>query len=107
MKNLNTLSLSILGLFFFMLSSCKTQEKAVTVSATEEISTVTTENNLVEAKNLYENNCGKCHNLPNPSEYTKEAWTPIMKSMAKKSKLTEEQTQWLLAYVQQNAKNSN
>ncbi|MBN8702580.1 MAG: hypothetical protein J0M08_05920 [Bacteroidetes bacterium] len=40
---------------------------------------------LNEGKNLYEQNCGSCHGLVKPSDYTEEQWIKIVPGMAKKT----------------------
>lgn len=54
---------------------------------------------LAEGKTIYDNSCGKCHELPAPTAYTSEAWVGIMNSMAPKAKLTEEQHKLVYDYV--------
>jgi len=53
---------------------------------------------------LYNLRCGGCHGLPTPSDFTVEDWKPIMAAMAPRAKLTAEETNWVLAYVNANAK---
>ena len=54
---------------------------------------------LYESKNLYENSCNKCHNLYAPSEFTKEQWPKIMKSMQKNAELSDPQIAGILDYI--------
>jgi mono/diheme cytochrome c family protein len=53
---------------------------------------------------VYTAKCGRCHALKEVSNYTAERWVPIMKSMAPKARLSEEETTQVLAYVQAYAK---
>lgn len=55
-------------------------------------------------QSLFENNCGKCHNLPSPTEYSKEKWGPIVKNMRIKARLTEEQGNQVYDYIASLAK---
>lgn len=85
--------------------SCKTQQ---TISPTSEtnsnIANLSNEEILKKGEDLYSLRCGRCHGLPTPSEYTVADWKPIMAAMAPKAKLTAEETNWVLAYVNANAK---
>lgn len=42
---------------------------------------------LAEGKDLFDNNCAKCHRLYKPDEFSAEEWKPIVTRMAKKSHL--------------------
>lgn len=59
----------------------------------------TSEEKLVQGKTIYENSCGKCHELPNPTDHTSVQWVGIMNSMAPKAKLNDEQHQLVYDYV--------
>lgn len=54
---------------------------------------------LVQGKTIYENSCGKCHELPNPTDHTSVQWVGIMNSMAPKARLNDEQHQLVYDYV--------
>lgn len=54
---------------------------------------------IVEGKSLFENNCAKCHDLPKPKDFTKTEWIPIMVSMQKKSKISDEESNKIYAYL--------
>ena len=54
---------------------------------------------LAEGKTLFENNCAKCHKLPQVTEQTREGWIPIVDRMAKKAKITEEQEKLVYNYI--------
>lgn len=80
-----------------------TAKKAVAESAVEEVidmSNFTPE--LVQGKTIYEAKCGKCHDLPRPLSYTKVKWEPIMKSMAKKAKISDADRELVYNYVTMN-----
>lgn len=53
---------------------------------------------------VYETKCKKCHALKNTENYTTEKWPGILKSMAPKAKLTEDETKQVTAYVMTHAK---
>ena len=54
---------------------------------------------LAEGKDLYENNCAKCHELYNPKKFTAEQWTPILIDMQKNADLSDEQRIKVYNYV--------
>jgi len=101
-------SLCLLGVIVY---SCKTQTAtptATTPTVSTAISTATAnltkEEMLKKGEDLFNLKCGRCHGLPSPSEYTIAGWQPIMAAMAPKAKLNAEETNWVLAYVNANAK---
>jgi cytochrome c5 len=59
----------------------------------------------LEGKTLFDNNCGKCHDLPHPSQYSKAQWAKIVPPMAKEAKLDATQENQILLYVQYGAMN--
>ena len=87
--------------------SCKTQTTTPTVT-TPTVSTATAnltkEEMLKKGEDLFNLKCGRCHGLPSPSEFTIADWKPIMARMAPKAKLNAVETNWVLAYVNANAK---
>ncbi|WP_226063437.1 cytochrome C [Kaistella polysaccharea] len=54
---------------------------------------------LAKGKIIFENSCAKCHDLPNASDHSAEAWTGIMNEMAPKAKLTAPQHQMVYNYI--------
>ncbi len=54
---------------------------------------------LYESKYLYENSCNKCHDLYAPTEFSKEQWPKIMKSMQKNAELSDPQIAGILDYI--------
>ena len=69
--------------------------KAPTKEANKMVMTVA----LAEGKNLYENNCAKCHDLFKPQDYSKEAWAPILVSMQEKASLSDMQMATISNYI--------
>ena len=99
-------SLCLIGVIIY---SCTTQQTTKTATATTtETSTITAslskEEMLKRGEDFYTQRCGRCHDLPEPSNFTVEDWKPIMASMAPKAKLNADETNWVLAYVNANAK---
>ena len=54
---------------------------------------------LAEGKDLYENNCAKCHDLFKPQDYSKENWAPILVSMQGKAHLSDIQMASISNYI--------
>jgi hypothetical protein len=53
---------------------------------------------------IFMNRCARCHDLPDPSQYSFERWEVILKTMAPKARLNEEQRVHVTTYIEQNAK---
>lgn len=66
-------------------------------STTPAASVMTAE--LAEGKNLYENNCAKCHRLYDTKEFSAEDWKPIVERMQKKAHLDDIAGQKIYNYV--------
>lgn len=82
--------------------SCTSQ--STTKNTVKDYNFGVTKEQLATAADLYNTRCGKCHDLPSAKDYTAEQWKPIMDAMAPKAKLTDEEKNWVLAYVSMNAK---
>lgn len=54
---------------------------------------------IAEGSSLYDNNCAKCHDLPEIPRYSKEKWQKIVPSMAREAKLDNLQESKIMAYV--------
>lgn len=54
---------------------------------------------LAEGKDLFLNNCAKCHSLKNPNDYTPEKWKPILATMAKRAKISDAEREKIYNYV--------
>lgn len=97
-------SLCLLGVIVY---SCKTQQAApVTTSTETSVATanLSKEEMLKKGEDLFNLKCGRCHGLPSPGDFTVADWKPIIAAMAPKAKLNAEETNWVLAYVNENAK---
>ena len=101
------MKLEVLGIFAIigLLVACSSSKNAVAESKTEtvtEIVVVEMTPELVAGKTIFDNKCGKCHDLPKPSRYSKERWVPIMNSMANKSRLSDDDRDLVYNYVTMN-----
>ncbi|WHF50627.1 cytochrome C [Chryseobacterium gotjawalense] len=54
---------------------------------------------LAQGKVVFDNSCGKCHDLPNPTAHSAQNWVGIMNSMAPKAKLNDAQHQMVYDYI--------
>lgn len=54
---------------------------------------------LQEGRRLYAISCSGCHRLYQPEEHTLEIWKEVMPTMTKKAKLTSDQTNKVIAYI--------
>lgn len=86
-----------------LLVSCGTQKIAsaapTTPAVTETIKTTELTPELAEGKNLYDNNCAKCHKLYEPKKFSKEEWKPILTRMQKKAHLDDNQIASVSNYI--------
>lgn len=95
-------TLCLLGVIVY---SCKTQQATKTAAEATVVTANPNNEEMLKGEVLYNQRCERCHDLPKPSDLTVEHWKPIMASMAPKAKLSAEETNWVLAYVNANAKN--
>lgn len=54
---------------------------------------------LSEGKSLYGMNCAKCHKLYDAKSFTAEEWAPIVLRMQKKARISDEQREYIYAYL--------
>ncbi|MCU4188140.1 cytochrome c [Flavobacterium sp. HXWNR29] len=81
--------------FFLIISACSSNKSTI-----QEPTTIAVKMNKDEAgKMLYENNCAKCHDLYSPKDFNAEQWKPIMLSMQKKAKISDEEREIIYAYL--------
>lgn len=102
---------SIFNFIFFslifagLLASCSPKITPPVVTTTPTISEAKVESNansperLALGKTIFENSCGKCHDLHNPTDYNAQDWVGIMNWMAPKANLNEEQKNMVYNYV--------
>lgn len=64
--------------------------------------TVAVSNDIAEGKDLYENNCAKCHKLYSPKDYSDQDWLPILERMKKQAQLSDLQHDKIYAYIVSN-----
>ena len=84
-----------------ILASCS--QKTVQPMTQTETKPATVED-IAKGKSLYAQNCIKCHESFNPSDFTEKKWRHEIPPMAKKAKIDFEQQNLILAYVLAGAK---
>ncbi|MES2556808.1 MAG: hypothetical protein V4604_11700 [Bacteroidota bacterium] len=95
-----------------MITSCRTTEEISNVEPTKEPVTVPVEPAKEEGlsadalvgEGLFNQHCGRCHDLPVIADYSAERWDRIVPSMAKKSRLTTEQETSVMTFVKESLK---
>lgn len=78
---------------------------ALMVSCTQQGTTgtkMTEAQRLAEGKTIFDNSCGKCHDLPDPKSHNDTEWIGIVNAMAPKAKLTDAQGTLVYEYVTAN-----
>lgn len=94
-NSLNTYTLASFAIaaFSFVFTSCSPKANPVA-----ENKTLMAER-YQQGMTLFNNSCGKCHDLPNPDGYSNRDWVGIMNAMAPKAKLNEEQHELVYQYI--------
>ncbi|WP_316632955.1 cytochrome c [uncultured Flavobacterium sp.] len=88
----------ILAAVVLLIVSCATK-KSAPAAVTEAAKTTELTSELAEGKNMYENNCAKCHKLFDPKKFSQENWKPILVKMQKKAKLDDTQMASISNYI--------
>ena len=57
-------------------------------------------------ESLYRNHCGACHRLRDPSEQTRERWAWAVERFGPRARLSPEQRQLVLGYLQARARDA-
>ncbi|QOG02015.1 cytochrome c [Flavobacterium sp. MDT1-60] len=79
--------------------SCGTKKTVAATATTETVKAVELTPELAAGKNMYENNCTKCHKLYEPKKFTQEEWAPILVKMQKKAHLDDTQMASITSYI--------
>lgn len=53
----------------------------------------------LDGKNLFENNCAKCHQLYEPNKFSKQEWEPILVKMKEYAELDDAQMASISGYL--------
>jgi mono/diheme cytochrome c family protein len=104
MKKLHQISLLLLVIFLAAaVNGCKkdagTTTDSLYVPTSADATTSATLTDLQQGRELYISNCGGCHSLYSPDNYTASQWRNIMPNMAPNTNLTSAQVQLVTKYV--------
>jgi hypothetical protein len=93
-------SLILISLILVITFSCKKSSTSViyTPTSADATSTATLEE-LQQGRDLYINNCGRCHDLYSPDDYTASQWKNIIPSMSPNTRLTTSQVTLVTKFV--------
>jgi mono/diheme cytochrome c family protein len=99
-------TLSALACSILLLAQCspKTRTSAASGAGSSKRSALPTPEAFVKGRVIYQGNCGKCHKLYRPEDFSAVQWGRILPEMYKKSRLEGEQAVLVDAYVMANAK---
>jgi hypothetical protein len=85
---------------FALLSSCSTKNSSsLYVPSNSDVTANATLAELEQGRTLYINNCGSCHGLYSPDNYSPSQWNGILSSMTPKTSLTSAQVTLVKKYV--------
>jgi len=92
-------SLALLGILIYSCAPKVAPSPTPPPAAKTPDAAVAVSNDIAEGKELYENNCAKCHKLYNPNDYSDQDWLPILERMKKKAKISDLQHDKIYAYI--------
>jgi mono/diheme cytochrome c family protein len=80
-------------------SCTKTPTASLYVPTSSDATATATLADLQQGRTLYIDNCGSCHNLYSPDDYSKSSWTNIMPGMESKTGMNGAQVTLVTKYV--------
>ena len=87
--------------FFLSLLSCVSKKQVTTPTQPTVAVTMNMED---PGKKMFQNQCAACHDIYEPTAYTAQQWEPIVFEMQKKGNIPNDEIQFILAYLKENAK---
>jgi hypothetical protein len=103
MKKIKLRSLLAISVAILVLTlSCKKSDLGISslyTPTTADITSTATLAELQQGRTLYINNCGSCHGLYSPDNYTSTQWNSIMSSMGPKTGMSVSDKQLVYKYV--------
>ena len=103
MKTLKNYFVMILSLVLFIIIAGCTKKNTDTgslyVPASTDVTINATLSELQQGRDLYINNCARCHSLYTPDNYSPAQWKVILSSMAPKTNLSSSQILLVTKYV--------
>lgn len=94
----------VIGLLVSCFPQASQVIRSLPVETKEQILAQYNEEQIAEGKAIFTSKCVKCHSLKEPESRTAAAWTPIMKKMIPRAKLSDEEGKLARAYAIVNAK---
>jgi hypothetical protein len=97
---LRIVSLSLLGILLY---ACSPKVVPVVTDVKAPLTSPPTPSllsaELAEGKNLFENNCAKCHELYDTKQFSAEEWSPILYRMQKEAGISDTDREKIYSYV--------
>jgi len=90
---------NVIKLFFAGILIISCSPKTAEVAEVKKVETAIPTGDVADGNALYQAHCGKCHELPVVSRYSKEKWQKIVPSMCKEAHLDATQESKISAYV--------
>jgi hypothetical protein len=79
--------------------SSQSSQASLYIPTSSDVTAKATLQELQDGRALYINNCGKCHDLFSPDDYSASRWKTIMSGMAPKTNMSASQVTLVTKYV--------
>ncbi len=89
----------LIAFLIFGAIACSSTKKAATTDTNVNKVEPATTADLQMGHDLFVNNCGKCHKLPDPASRPADSWKKVMDVMAPKAKLDPSQADLVYKYI--------
>lgn len=103
MKTLKNYIVGVLFISVFLLIGSCTKNNvdttALYIPTSADVTLTATLPELQQGRDLYVNNCGRCHGLYSPDNYNSSQWKSILNSMAPRTSLSTSEIQLVTKYV--------
>ena len=103
MKTLKNYIVGVLFISVFLLIGSCTKNNvdttALYIPTSADVTLTATLPELQQGRDLYVNNCGRCHGLYSPDNYISSQWRSIINSMAPRTSLSTSEIQLVTKYV--------
>lgn len=91
--------LTVAALAVIVFSCATKKESPKIVDVIKPVKSVESTPAVASGQSLYDKNCGGCHKLYKPTEFSKEDWKPILVSMQKKAHLDDAEMALISDYI--------
>ena len=90
----------LLPVILALVMSCsKTSDASLYVPSSNDVTATATLEELQQGRTLYINNCGSCHHLYSPDDFSATRWRSIMTQMAPETRMNASQVTLVTKYV--------